>query len=145
MQTIRAGHDLDATIAERVMGAVRVRDVNEGRRWHWLDGTMPGWRYPNGRVYAADEGLPPYSTDTCATWEVVMSLIASGWRVRIDPCGDDSEPGAWRARMSHQASGVIITEIGRTASLAICLVALRAMAARIDFGGAAQEGASRAS
>jgi hypothetical protein len=132
MQKIQAGHGLDETIAERVIGAVRVPDLNAGQSWHWLVGTAPGWRFPNGRVLEADEELPLYSTDTCATWEVVKTLVASGWRVQLEPYTAEPEAGEWRAIMTHDEAGVTLVELGRTASLAICLAALQAVAVDLD-------------
>ena len=131
-QWIQAGRELDASVAQYVMGAVPVRDLNEGSRWHWLEGTVPGWRFPNGRAFASDEGLPLYSSDTCATWEVVMSLMASGWEVCVEPSYRDNAGDAWMVRMHHRVMGVTITESGRTAPLAVCLAALRAVAESLD-------------
>jgi hypothetical protein len=69
---MKAGRELDALIAERVMGWHNNRDnPNESGMWGIMD-----YRADGSPVLAAD--FPEYSTDMAAAWEVVEKLLAEG-------------------------------------------------------------------
>jgi hypothetical protein len=93
---VNAGRELDALVAEKVMG----RDM-----------TRPaGFKHPIG--------MPHYSTDIAAAWEVVERLRAAGhWFDLRDIRGN----GYWAS------FGQEMSAEGKTASLAICLAALKAL------------------
>ena len=85
---MEAGRELDALVAEKVMG------------WKWPDDRCPicGWKYE----VSVDKGCVPdncslrpapeirecdkygaYSTDIAAAWKVVEKLVNSGWCVGL--------------------------------------------------------------
>ena len=128
---MEAGRELDALVAEKVMGWHRVHDgLNE--RWADVNGY--------GAYVNRGDGTPPPgmfwspSTDIAAAWQVVEHMRLrwdhgnsttdfwtikdcgpSGWRVEIEFCPD------------HDAPIVIYAETPPTAPLAICLAALKAV------------------
>lgn len=136
---MEAGRELDALIAERVMGLTVVRllePVSIDRR-----------EAPDG-LYAADAdlateieqhlgaggygyaALPHYSTDIAAAWQVVEKMRADGWHYELTAhlteethCAEfgrgyfDSYESYWSDQ--HQ-------ECGATPALGICLAALKA-------------------
>jgi hypothetical protein len=119
MEEMKSGRELDALIAEKVMGypafAKQVLEqlgahlLGEGEHEHCLvcgrgiDGTL--------------ECLPYYSTDIAAAWEVVEKL-----RLAIAP-GDE---GGWIAASSAYHLDAGRAERADTAPHAICLAALKA-------------------
>lgn len=82
---MKPGRELDALIAEKVFGAVRTQEKFQGYV------PIPGdpvyysevYKYPTGVNYLIDDpknrhgmmgGVPHYSTDISAAWEVVEKL-----------------------------------------------------------------------
>jgi hypothetical protein len=103
-----AGRELDAEVAEKVMG----RPVGE-----WLEGIY----YQDGRRGR----IPRFSTDIAAAWQVVEKLAADtpawphhGYFVSIH---NSTGLGRWEARI-----GATAIAHAHTAPLAICLAALAA-------------------
>jgi hypothetical protein len=113
-----AGRDLDALVAEKVMGLRIVAD----------EYATPGY------LQIAEEGkpwyeLPHYSTDIAAAWEVVGKLRETCW-ASVDGIGRPDP--VWRAEfraMSDPVTGMEahapVSQIAPTAPLAICLAALK--------------------
>jgi hypothetical protein len=119
-----AGPDLDALVAEKVMGWRKVprRVINDRD-------LGPGWWHPTkGDPESPNPGAsafppPSYTTDIAAAWDVVETLNKKGiylWAVGQE----DSFPG-WSADFgrNHQSAHVAW---GETAPLAICRAALKA-------------------
>jgi hypothetical protein len=110
--TREASRELDAEIAEKVMGADMPR-------------FFPG-AYPLQRRVDA-----PYSTEIESAWLVVESMRAKGWSLSLDDLGYDGEE--WRVRFEHserrehdiKESWVYADAV--TAPLAICLASLKAL------------------
>ena len=108
-----AGREVDAEIAEKVMG----RDA----RWRLI-------RAARGDYRELDGAVPRYSTEIVAAWLVVEALVARDMRVvvrthaaigdgaRVELFGRHAKGAAW---MVHGE--------GVTVPLAICLAALEAV------------------
>jgi hypothetical protein len=109
IDTTKPGRELDALVAEKVMG--------------WSD-----CRFKDGRVVdglgrdqynKTAQSIPHYSTDIAAAWLVVDGLMAQGLSFLLG-----KESVVWRARFYKGDGGV--TMPGDTAPHAICLAALKA-------------------
>ena len=113
---MKAGRELDALIAEKVMGLTRhdesyvAEGVGKVLRFVWRDGC-------GTCVYSGDMFLPHYSTDIAAAWEVVEK--ADLWSL-YGSIGD----GPYRACIQFGDREGLMT--ADTAPLAICLAALKA-------------------
>lgn len=114
--TEQAGRELDALVAEKVMG------------WtHIPVGSHPNLRseaWTNDNGASAVFTLPFYSQDIAAAWEVVEQLKTLGWTCFLD--NDDGQHDCEFARMGDQPFNAI-QERGETAPLAICRAALNAV------------------
>lgn len=116
---MRAGRDLDALVAEKVMGT-DVGDI-------FYDAThqeiMPS--------------VPSYSTDMAAAWQVVEHLLAKGRPLALQAPGSydmNEEYHQFTRWMAGFSGGVGFTEEveADTAPLAICLAALKAVGVKLD-------------
>lgn len=119
---MEAGRELDALIAEKVMGWTNVAERRNTftRPGALIPSDWRGWSgdTPNGE---REQLIPPYSTDIAAAWQVVERFSAkwidivyrpdAGWWVTIDGRGHGNAGGA----------------IEKTLPLAICLAALKAL------------------
>ena len=150
-----AGREMDALVAERVMGLVihKAGDLDLG--WEQKGGpTPPEWhmrgiekdvlmveRVPPPGYYRYI-GIPHYSTDIAAAWELVEQLRKLGWFILFGNNGhnrgDPANP-IWWANFYQQDMkkfwagdrnkyGESSHERGGTAPLAICRAALKAAA-----------------
>lgn len=111
---IDPGRELDALVAENVMGASRLegqfikeidpvsKTVSVGTEWYY----------------------PPYSTDIRDAWEVVEKLLKKHWYFNLR-CHD----GEWSVLLDKQVDGDEIR--APTAPHAICLAALKALKIQI--------------
>jgi hypothetical protein len=111
------GRQLDAAVAERVMGADKEKEIDLAM----LDpsGVIDSFR---DTIWA--NILPHYSTDIAAAWRVVEKLREEGWQVVINVLDDGAEVAVTR----HEMAGHLY-EFADTAPLAISRAALRAVAA----------------
>jgi len=107
-----AGRELDAIVAEKVMGMRVLRHA---------DGSISEGGQGNERV-RRDAKIPMYSTSIAAAWEVVEKLL-SGGRSIVMTCGIDSLP-TFFVRIGDDP-GEFVAE--NTAPLAICRAALKAV------------------
>lgn len=114
-----AGRELDALVAEKVMG------------WKpCVTQDHPGWVYFDSGA-GGGKIAPAFSTDIAAAWEVVEKL-SPRYAIRIL---NDATPGpSWCCEMAHGYGNDIEVE-AETAPLAICRAALEAIEVR---GGPAQ-------
>jgi hypothetical protein len=71
MDELPAGRELDALVAERVLG-LRIDDA-------WF-------QHPDGRRVSSD-GLPHYSTDIAAAWQVVDKLLTYSCDFELERAG----------------------------------------------------------
>lgn len=113
-----AGRELDALVAEKVMGI-----------------EIPQWlEVPEGlTTLTSREIVPPYSTDIAAAWLVVdyLRALPNGGVWLEELSGRYSEGYRCGFSWTKNASSTDFRQaIGDTAPLAICLAALEAMEAR---------------
>lgn len=128
IDALPAGRELDALVAERVMGWQLVPAVNGIE--------SPWWWDANGPVHSMDKsdwrgGWYP-STNIAAAWEVVERMGADGWDAELDQFHnfmhiwdacfrklDNRDQGQWLELRTGRADA---------APLAICRAALKAVA-----------------
>jgi hypothetical protein len=117
----KAGRELDALVAEKVMGA----DPSTVH-WHLSNATF----LVDGK-WVDVPPVPHYSTDIAAAWEVVEKMSQKyHWRIQSPfDVGDEWYAGltprsvtGWNGRPDHYAGAP-------SAPLAICLAALKAVGA----------------
>ena len=133
---MQAGRELDALVAEKVMG-IEVqwrpwhdRHGNEGREPYMANASRQG-RLARGQPLYSGGAINPYSTDISAAWEVVEKLRKS-YRVRIHEFGSgwqaslEIKDGRLRypIEISHEGDESANSD---TAPHAICLAALKAV------------------
>ena len=113
-----AGRELDALVAERVMG------------WHITDAI----KKPGQDDYGVAPGqvgvlwvvrVPDYSTDIAAAWQVVERLIKLDAFVSLDYDFQNVDSEKWSVTFITRKA--IDCESGETAPLAICRAALKAV------------------
>ncbi len=122
----KAGRELDAAIAARVMGwsEVEIRPIANAMGQKVIDeycGRAPG--APPGTSAL----VPRYSTMIQYAWDVVEKLRGQFQFVAvISGKGPAGAPAPWVCKIN--TDGGFFEEKGDTAALAICLAALRAVA-----------------
>jgi hypothetical protein len=108
---MKAGRELDALIAEKVMGF----DI------------VPGPGELGIKVNITEcRRIPPYSKNIAAAWEVVKSF---GGRFEFSLEEDQGELMPWIASFSRLDASDMASAEAETAPHAICLAALRAVGA----------------
>lgn len=124
---MKAGRELDALIAEKVMD------------WNWVNVfsnalmIVPpiGDKLRHTHKYV-DKGIPDnmphYSTNIADAWRVVEKLQENDWEVIIETRSNETEVKA-KGRMG---GWIDMYGIAETAPLAICLAALKACGVIID-------------
>jgi hypothetical protein len=113
---MNAGRELDALVAEKVVGWIHLpeEDAFHGARWKDQD---------TGFIWG---GPPPYSTAISVAWKVVekmgLSLVRTdeGWMVGDISCGFTTDDGVVDGTLQYAT-------VCKTAPLAICLAALKAV------------------
>lgn len=118
---MEAGREMDARIAEKVMGRTNVRftENNQGQRRELLS--------DDPKNLYAWVIVPYYSTDIAAAWQVVKNMQSRKWIVDINASWD----GTCDCQINAD-NGEIWAVVGEsddvaTAPLAICLAALKAV------------------
>lgn len=123
MSELNAGRELDALVAERVMGLTSFK--HDG-----YDGECAKcgfeWDPHRGGPGTACPIPDPYSTDIAAAWEVVEKLCASGKGFTLEHPGFSPGTPDIHVFASFGMSPYMVAE---TAPLAICRAALKAVAA----------------
>ena len=141
-----AGRELDARIAEKVMGATWKR--HDGATGDWLafdhaDAMLTQNRPVSLWVLAArtERGVQAwpecraYSTDIAAAWLVVEKMRADGFMFRINATADDAGVETWAARFwTLDRDDDFCDRYAATAPHAICLAALAAINAEASHG-----------
>jgi hypothetical protein len=122
--TMSAGRELDALIAEKVMGSVPCD------KWRPFTAYPAQWVKDTGECYHASchppqMGPPHYSTDIAAAWAVVERLVVLGHPVELSLEPNDN--GQCLCTLMAERMGEEATW-GDTAPLAICRAALKAVA-----------------
>lgn len=121
---IRASRELDALVAEKVMGCkVTVLDSESGL----FDCGCGAWEHQGSYFDEGDEeewsSLARYSTDIAAAWKVVAAMQAKNWAWIIDNMQDYL--GSWQAHFEYETS--VVTAESENVCEAICLAALKAV------------------
>lgn len=129
---MKAGRELDALVAEKVMGCDVAKILHYGYQGHYrYRCDCPGANSPDLRRHA-DEGfdgdVKPYSTDIAAAMEIVPEMNRRGLTLvlGITASGANAKftgliSGQWDAPEPTAA----------TAPLAICLAALKALGVEV--------------
>jgi hypothetical protein len=117
-----AGREMDALVAERVMGWVRHPD---SMYRHWCE------RQPDGTLRFLDQCEPLHtvrpwhpSTDIAAAWEVVEKLRGESFPWEFSLGWRHIEPFVSFGRTANQKDEIGFSH-GETAPLAICRAALK--------------------
>jgi hypothetical protein len=121
MTELPAGRELDALIAEKVMGWRFMHDGLGNMRWYQDTVAIDGYG-PNH--WGGYRDFSP-STDIAAAWEIVKKMRARGIPLRLVLVCAPGDPEWWYA--SFEANGWQVES--NTAPLAICRAALRAAGA----------------
>lgn len=150
MTTPKAGREMDAQVAEKVMGATwRDSDsvdravctmrkmCGRPKRALVLAGRVMCWQSVSGAMLIPDDGphdtLPHYSTDIAAAWLVVEKLRADGWDFNFDHDVGRSAHALFTRRPI--LSDCLFEQYADTAPLAICKAALAACAPLVHGSG----------
>lgn len=75
---MKPGRELDALIAEKVMGWIRIDLPNPIRDLTWI------WDRKEGCLYWESQECPPYSTSIEAAWEIVEHMNAKELGFALD-------------------------------------------------------------
>lgn len=137
---MKPGRELDALMAEKVMGLIRITD-DDWKRAHGYtkdhnDRFATDCMYRSSiRVFRKDKAnefftLPrPYSTDIAAAWEVVEKLISNAFAFELDYSFHDieSDDFYWMALFSKYKGNQKWGNLAESTPHAICLAALKAV------------------
>ena len=120
-----AGRELDALVAEKVLG---------WRRIEWEGGTTPMGRAPENLLSLVLDEVPYYSTDLNAAINLEAWLFARGIRVCLgrDATGEHKQ---WAVQMylpRRELPGHYAWAYGATPAEALCRAAFAALAAAQD-------------
>lgn len=114
------GRELDALIAEKVMGWRYYKE--RGSSIYQL---IP----PNGEISHIDNSPPHYSTRISAAWEVVERFKKMGWVVTIESDAEMKDESPYFVSINPRYSGnenyLTVTASKYDAPHAICLAALK--------------------
>lgn len=120
-----AGQQLDALVAEKVMG------------WRWYPCALndaqkilaPSREASDTvRIGQGVMGLvPDFSTDIAAAWPVLEKLAEQGLRVELHDCRPDEGAQSWRVLFSGADTRTVAYAYASTPMLAICRAALLAV------------------
>lgn len=138
MTGLVAGRELDALVAEKVMGWAFHPERDPMFQWE-----APS---PHGHWHPYRFEPSPYSSDIAAAWDVVEKMQADGWYVSVETPPAPRRPSCEVFKLApHSASDVRdvrtylrrpddidvfeFCEYAATAPLAICLAALNAVEA----------------
>lgn len=135
---LKPSRELDALIAEKVMGWVKVerQEQLEGKTWNGKPFTIEQFHnicsmdiawLVNGELSLHEQ--PHCSTDISAAWEVVSKLQTQFNLIRIDR---NEMKNLWTVIVSDEAMEKTTLAYGDTAPHAICLAALKAVGVNVD-------------
>jgi hypothetical protein len=122
-----AGPELDALVAEKVMGWTKEPSANpfpgpKSLPWNWVAPHSTWGPGTPGKCYPTS--VPKYSTDIAAAWEVVEKLRDQFEGVVVDGIKLPGAP-AWQCIVMNESE----KGEAQTAPLAICRAALKAVGA----------------
>lgn len=120
---MKPGRELDALVAEKVMGLPSVRYQPQG---HDVD-LVYGFN-----VFAGVASMVPcYSIDIAAVWQVVKKLNTEYECVAIITLPKTLRGPHYICNLEEPSRGVSITEYGDNPAHAICLAALKACGVKV--------------
>ncbi len=123
---MKPGRELDALVAEKVMGFSR----REPRTWP--DGSLAGagWRDDENSTFYPDASdmLPHFSSDIAAAWEVVDLLERENYVVSVSQSKKyfKTHQAAVQVQFKPYTDNLHDYAFGESAPHAICLAALKA-------------------
>ena len=127
---MEAGRELDALVAEKVMGLTRhnesyvTESIGKVLRFVWRDGC-------GDCVYSGDMFLPRYSTNIAAAWEVVNHLMCLGydnkWFFQLHYDNVELWDASFYKESTSDGGGPEVWSTAGAPALAICLAALKAV------------------
>lgn len=140
---MKPGRELDALVAEKVMGWKRIlspedarkclnahSDIPPAERVFQITELMDTWVNPAGKTFRGE--LPEYSTDIAAAWEIVEKLKALGYGYCIECVETEPDPTVWFLHKNEEGPRFHCLEemVDRVSGsgpfpLAVCLAALR--------------------
>ena len=134
--TMEAGREMDALVAEKVMGSVPCDAWEIHNTRSWVLGDSCG----HSSCYPENSGPPEYSTNISAAWEVVKKIFSMGFEISVSTYSRD-EDTLWVCVIGHGMEGCVFPEAASapegmmdvpgadapTAPLAICRAALCAI------------------
>lgn len=124
IDTLPAGRELDALVAERAMGWTKVKVQTESE----FGGASTFVLYGTSPINQPWKRVPAYSTDIAATWEIAEKL-GPMWLYKTTA----GKPSAAAGQLYACSLGSSVLErewsYGDTAPLAICRAALKAVGA----------------
>jgi len=135
---MKAGRELDALVAEKVMGWIgsvfKGPTLRIGNRY--LHEGDPIWTTPEGDLYHRARSIdgsyvgddcPHYSTDIAAAWQVVEK-VREKYVINIEIDCENIWVELWQDSTDEPSNyKQVADEYGDTAPLAICLAALKAI------------------
>lgn len=119
---MKPGRELDALVAEKVMGWTLVADPRADGQPMWVDADKNA-KWPAEPPDRWGKGIWRPSTDIAAAWELVEALGRKFFGFALTR----SEHGLYRAEFSMRGVETDFRAPAVTAPLAICLAALRAV------------------
>lgn len=124
--TYQAGRDLDALVAEKVMGLIPIQETFESH--HNGDAvTVTKWCLEDGNQIGEYGFCPRYSTSIEAAWEVVRKM----GMVLIENSGEAfGQPDEWNVQFvgrDSEGEPHWVSAGASTCELAICLAAMKAV------------------
>ena len=132
-RALPAGRELDALVAERVMGFRWYVSSSSGCRGIFRPDDRPSWFTTLATDH--DWQVPHYSTDIAAAWGVVDAIVSRGMRWGFSGPRDN---GCWIAAIRvHAETDTVASAEGDTLALAIVRAALA------DLDAAQKKGAAK--
>lgn len=128
MTELEAGLEMDALVAERVMGWLWWKSSSSGKRCLFAPGKHPEWfeeRATGDEPLVGDwgsTGIPKYSTDILAAWSVLTKF--GHWEIGLDGGIIECECGCFEKPIGDGCQ--LGFGVAKEAPLAICRAALRA-------------------
>ena len=126
--SMEAGRELDALVAERVMGwgDISLHPMMDSDWWGMPSGPATAIQGAVGWLYT-HEKVPNYSTDIAAAWEVVEAVRGRGWSLSLgEGMSGYGDAVVWMVDF-YKGNRICLSANGPDVPLAICRAALLAV------------------
>lgn len=120
---MKAGRELDALVAEKVMGMHKELGTGRGMMGE-RSGYFDAWIQSNGERYGRN--APPFSTDISVAWQVVEKMKKDGWYFSLNGVAYFRRKGGSGKGVGEQGDKCLTSH-------AICLAALAAKGIELDI------------